>query len=336
MARALELAALGRGHTSPNPMVGCVIVHENEVIGEGWHRQFGGPHAEVNALNSINDKELLRQSTVYVTLEPCSHHGKTPPCADLLVSHQIKEVIIANADPNPLVAGSGIEKMKAANIPVKTGILESEGEALNKRFFTYFREKRPFILLKWAETADGFIARENFDSKWISNEWSRTLVHKWRTEEDAILVGTHTAEYDDPMLNARDWPGKNPVRLVIDMHGMLDKSLHLFDGQIPTVCYTLEKKLGSSQNLEFVQCSKDHFLEDLVSDVYQRKILSVMVEGGSRTLQHFIDKNLWDEVRVFRTNKTFGRGIPRPALHHAECSGKDVIMDDELWYFKHE
>ena len=200
MQRALELARLGLGNVSPNPMVGCVIVKDGKIIGEGHHEQYGGPHAEVNAVQAVKDQSLLPQSTAYVTLEPCSHFGKTPPCADLLVRHQVKRVVICNEDPNPLVAGQGIERLRNAGIEVEIGLLREEGRVLNRRFFTAFEKKRPYVILKWAQTTDGFVARENYDSKWISNTYSRQLVHKWRAEEDAILVGTNTARYDNPSL----------------------------------------------------------------------------------------------------------------------------------------
>ena len=252
MRRALELAENGRGQVSPNPLVGCVIEHHGKIIGEGWHQKYGEAHAEVNAVNSVKDKSLLKEACVYVSLEPCAHFGKTPPCADLLVENQVKKVVICNTDPNPLVAGKGIVKLREAGIEVETGILEKEGLELNKRFFHYLEKKRPYIILKWAETADGFIARKNFDSKWISNTLSRKLVHKWRTEEDAILVGTNTALYDNPQLNARDWTGNNPVRIVIDRHLKLPADLHLFDEQIPTICYNLIKNRNSG-NVTFVK-----------------------------------------------------------------------------------
>ncbi|MEQ9412696.1 MAG: bifunctional diaminohydroxyphosphoribosylaminopyrimidine deaminase/5-amino-6-(5-phosphoribosylamino)uracil reductase RibD, partial [Cyclobacteriaceae bacterium] len=213
MLRAMELAKNGIGHVSPNPLVGCVIVYEGKIIGEGWHGKYGEAHAEVNAVNAVADKSILNGAAVYVNLEPCAHTGKTPPCADLLVKHKVKRVVIANVDPNPLVAGKGIAKLKDAGVEVLTGVLEEAGRELNKRFFTFLKHKRPFVILKWAQTSDGFIARENFDSKWISNEYSRKLVHKWRTEEDSILVGYNTALYDNPKLTARDWTGRNPVRI---------------------------------------------------------------------------------------------------------------------------
>src|SRR6478609_1743187 len=193
MQRAMELAELGRGHVSPNPLVGCVIENKGKIIGEGYHEKFGGPHAEVNAVNSVKDKDQLIGATVYVNLEPCAHHGKTPPCADMLAKLPLARVVFSNLDPNPLVAGKGFEKLMSAHIRVDQGLLEERGRELNRRFFTFMEKKRPYIILKWAETADGFIARENYDSKWISNEHSRKLVHQWRTEEDAVLVGSRTA-----------------------------------------------------------------------------------------------------------------------------------------------
>jgi diaminohydroxyphosphoribosylaminopyrimidine deaminase / 5-amino-6-(5-phosphoribosylamino)uracil reductase len=237
MQRALDLAALGRGTVSPNPMVGCVIVHQNKIIGEGYHQQYGGAHAEPNAINSVRDKDLLSQSTLYVTLEPCAHWGKTPPCANLLIEMKVRKVVIATKDANPEVGGKGIYLLKEAGIEVITGVLEDQARELNKRFFTSMEKQRPYVILKWAQTRDGFIARENFDSKWISNSYSRQLVHKWRSEEDAIMVGTQTARYDNPMLNVRDWTGRNPLRIVLDRHMSLKSELHLFDGSQPTLRY---------------------------------------------------------------------------------------------------
>ncbi|HKZ37838.1 MAG TPA: bifunctional diaminohydroxyphosphoribosylaminopyrimidine deaminase/5-amino-6-(5-phosphoribosylamino)uracil reductase RibD, partial [Chryseolinea sp.] len=241
MLRAMELALLGSGLVSPNPLVGCVITYEGKIIGEGWHKKYGEPHAEVNAVNSVPDKRTLRESTVYVTLEPCAHFGKTPPCADLLIEHQIKKVVVANLDSNPLVAGEGIRKLRSSGIEVITGVLDKKGRALNKRFFTIMEKQRPYIILKWAETADGFVARKNFDSKWISDEYSRQLVHKWRAEEDAVLVGMRTAQLDNPELNVRNWSGRNPIRIVIDRFLKLNEKIHLFDGSQKTICYNVLK-----------------------------------------------------------------------------------------------
>lgn len=313
MSRALELALLGMGSVTPNPRVGCVIVHDGKVVGEGWHKQYGEAHAEVNAITSLADKSLLKECTVYVNLEPCSHFGKTPPCADLLIEHRVKKVVVANLDSNPLVASGGVKKLRTAGIEVITGILEKEGRELNKRFFTFMEKQRPYIVLKWAETSDGFIARENFDSKWISNEYSRQLVHKWRTENDAVLVGTKTAFQDNPELNVRDWSGRHPVRIVLDRFLRLSEKLHVFDRQQKTLCYNLLKH-EELRNLSRVRIGEENFIGEVVKDLAKQKIQSVMVEGGATTLQLFIDAGLWDEAKVFVSNKDFGRGIKAPSL----------------------
>lgn len=333
MRRALDLAVLGRGRVSPNPMVGCVIVHNDRVIGEGWHQKYGGPHAEVNAVNSVKEKELLCESTVFVTLEPCAHHGKTPPCASMLAEHQVRRVVICNKDPNPLVAGKGIAILKQAGITVKQGLMEEEGHEINNRFFTFFTKKRPYIILKWAETADGYIARDNYDSKWISNALSRKLVHKWRSEEDAILVGRQTAEMDDPALNVRDWSGKDPLRLVIDRNLKLSKTLKLFSDGIPTVCYNLNKS-DHRGHVHYSQCREETFFSDIMGDLYKREIQSVLVEGGARILNLLFEAGLWDEVRRFRSEITFGSGIQAPLLHNAELVSKSDFTGDELAVFR--
>ncbi|MFZ2906180.1 MAG: bifunctional diaminohydroxyphosphoribosylaminopyrimidine deaminase/5-amino-6-(5-phosphoribosylamino)uracil reductase RibD [Cyclobacteriaceae bacterium] len=328
MKRALELSVLGRGHVSPNPLVGCVIVHNNSILGEGWHKKYGGPHAEVNAIESVQDKSLLKESTLYVNLEPCSHVGKTPPCADLLIKHQLKKVVIANLDTNPIVAGEGIKKLRSAGIEVTTGILEKEGRELNKRFFTFIEKKRPFILLKWAETSDGFMARENYDSKWISNEYSRQLVHKWRTEEDAVLVGTKTAFHDNPELTVRDWTGRNPVRIVLDRFLRLSDKLHVFDRSQKTICYNVLKH-EEHPNLSLIRLTEENFINHLLEDLNKQKIQSVLVEGGATTLQLFMEAGLWDEARVFVSDKGFGKGIAAPRLH-GNLVGQESVFNDTL------
>ncbi len=333
MERAFELARLGMAGASPNPMVGCIIVHNGEIIGEGFHQVAGGPHAEVNAINDVDNKDLLKDATVYVTLEPCSHHGKTPPCANLLAQHQVKKVVIANVDPNPLVAGKGIDILRKAGIKAETGIMVSEGLSLNKRFFKAIQQGLPYIILKWAQTADGYIARENFDSKWISNKYSRKLVHKWRAEEDSILVGKNTAMYDNPSLNVRQWPGKNPLRIVLDPKLELDSYLNVFDGSITTICYNTVKTEVKS-NLEFVQLSKSDFIPSLLADLHKREVRSILVEGGAATLSTFIELGLWDEARVFTAPTCFGAGIKTPQLKNAVFDGKEEIMGDTLTYFK--
>lgn len=326
MQRALDLAQLSIGAVSPNPMVGCVIVHHNKIIGEGRHERYGAAHAEVNAVASIDDPLLLSESTVYVNLEPCSHFGKTPPCADMLVKHRVKKVVIANTDPNPLVSGKGIEKLKAAGIEVVTGILETQGRELNKRFFTFMEKKRPYLILKWAETSDGFIARENFDSKWISNEHSRKLVHKWRSEEDAVLVGTGTALHDNPALTVRDWAGRNPVRIVIDRFGKLPQTLALFDGSKHTICYTTYRD-ESAKNPEFVKLPETDFITAILNDLFKRNIQSVIIEGGATTLSQFLKERLWDEARIFTSPEQFGSGIAAPKFTGNLMSRESVFTD---------
>lgn len=328
MQRALELAELGRGKVSPNPMVGCVIVHNDKIIGEGWHKQYGEGHAEVNAIAAVEDQSLLSASTVYVTLEPCAHHGKTPPCADLLVSNGVKRVVIGAVDTNPLVGGKGIKRMEGSDIEVSHGLLAGASRNLNARFFTFIEQKRPYIILKWAETADGFVARENFDSKWISGETSRNLVHQWRAEEDAIMVGTRTAEHDNPRLNVRNWEGNDPIRVVIDKKLTLSKELNLFDGQQPTLVYN-GMKTDSTQNLEFIQVNDDNYLPSILKDLYHRKVQSIIIEGGSALLNSCIESGLWDEARVFKTDVKFGAGISAPSIK-AEQVGSDEIGEDQL------
>lgn len=328
MQRALQLAVAGRGSVSPNPMVGCVIVYDGHIIGEGYHKQYGGPHAEVNAIHDVADESLLAKSTAYVTLEPCSHTGKTPPCADLLIQKKIKRVVVANLDTNPLVTGNGIKKLRDAGIEVVTGILDTEGRALNKRFFTFMEKQRPYIILKWAQTADGFVARENFDSKWISSAYSRQLVHRWRAEEDAILVGSRTAFHDNPQLNVRDWSGRNPVRIVIDWYLKLSEKLHLFDGSQRTICYNVLKH-EERHNLQLMRMDEDNFLQNLLHDLYKQKIQSVIIEGGANTLNQFIELDLWDEARVFTSSThSFGKGIAAPTVKGSLI--KTELIDSDM------
>ncbi|MCX2740446.1 bifunctional diaminohydroxyphosphoribosylaminopyrimidine deaminase/5-amino-6-(5-phosphoribosylamino)uracil reductase RibD [Pontibacter anaerobius] len=335
MRRALELAQLGGGHTSPNPMVGCVVVHEGQIIGEGWHQKYGGPHAEVNAIAAVEDKRLLPRSRVYVTLEPCSHYGKTPPCADLLISHGVKDVVICNTDPNPLVAGRGVRKLFDTGAQVKVGVLEDEGLELNKRFFTFHTQKRPFILLKWAETADGFIAAANYQQEQISGKLAQRLVHKWRSEEQAILVGSRTALYDNPRLNTRLWHGPNPLRLVIDKQLLLPGHLHLFDGSQPTVVYTY-KQQENRDNLYFVQMQEDQpILPQIMEDLHSRNVLSVMVEGGTFLLESLLQANLWDEALVFKSlHKTIPAGIKAPGMAFGQLQRIQTLGPDQLLHYR--
>jgi diaminohydroxyphosphoribosylaminopyrimidine deaminase/5-amino-6-(5-phosphoribosylamino)uracil reductase len=331
MRRALELAEIGRGNVAPNPLVGCVIVHQDKLIGEGWHQRYGEAHAEVNAVKAVSDKAKIAESTVYVNLEPCAHFGKTPPCVDLLLRYHPQKVVIANLDPNPLVAGQGAEKLHQAGIEIETGVLAKEGAELNRRFFTFYNQKRPYIILKWAETADGFIARKNYDSKWISNSFARKLVHKWRAEESAIMVGSNTALFDNPQLTVRDWVGKNPVRVVIDKHLKVPPDSNLCNTDAPTIFYNLLKDEEKEQ-LSWVKLQKENFTEALFADLLTRKIQSVIVEGGQFLLNLLLEKGLWDEIRIFKSQATFEEGIPAP---HPQ--GRLVLTEKVLdnWYFEY-
>lgn len=328
MQRALDLARLGIGQVSPNPRVGCVIVHHEKIIGEGWHKKFGEAHAEVNAVESVKDKTLLAESTAYVNLEPCSHFGKTPPCADLLIRHKLKRVVIANTDTHPLVGGAGIRKLSEAGMEVVTDVLAKEGHELNKRFFTSVEKKRPYIILKWAQTADGFLAHENYESKWISGDESRQRVHQWRAEEDAVLVGTRTAAHDNPQLTVRDWTGRNPTRVVLDRFLRLSDKLHLFDRSQPTLCYNVLKH-EEHPSLSLLRLDEENFIQQVVADLPRRQVQSLIVEGGAQTLQLFIEAGLWDEARVFTSPRKFGKGIAAPVLHgeikSVETSGPDTL-----------
>ncbi|OKL40707.1 bifunctional diaminohydroxyphosphoribosylaminopyrimidine deaminase/5-amino-6-(5-phosphoribosylamino)uracil reductase RibD [Pontibacter flavimaris] len=335
MRRALELARLGSGHTSPNPMVGCVVVHEGQIIGEGWHQKYGGPHAEVNAVAAVGDKRLLPKSRVYVTLEPCSHYGKTPPCADLLISHGVKDVVICNTDPNPLVAGRGINELLDTGAKVQVGVLEEEGLELNKRFFTFHTYKRPFILLKWAESADGFIAAADYKQEQISGPLAKRMVHKWRTEEQAIMVGTRTALHDNPQLSVRAWQGPNPLRLVIDKQLLLPPHLHLFDGSQPTVVYTYRQQ-DNRENLYFAQLREDEpLLPQILQDLHRRNVLSVMVEGGTFLLESLLQAGLWDEALVFKnSHKTLGEGTKAPGMTYGRLQSIQTLGADQLLHYR--
>ncbi|MFA0961532.1 bifunctional diaminohydroxyphosphoribosylaminopyrimidine deaminase/5-amino-6-(5-phosphoribosylamino)uracil reductase RibD [Roseivirga sp. BDSF3-8] len=314
MQRALDLAILGLGSARPNPVVGSVIVHDDRIIGEGWHQSYGGPHAEVHAVASVADHALLPHSTVYVTLEPCAHYGKTPPCADLLIEKKVGRVVVCNEDPNPLVDGGGIARIRAAGIPVTVGVLAEKGEWINRRFFTFMRKKRPYLVLKWAQTTDRFTAREDYSSKWISNSLSRKIVHKYRAEEQAIMIGSKTAAYDNPRLDIRDWTmiSSNPVRIVIDRQNRLRSShpgLHLFDGNAPTILYHCGEPAPQAETYTEVALPARDFIQEMMTDLHQRNIQSILVEGGSTLHQLLLQENLWDEMRVFTGRQSFGKGV---------------------------
>ena len=329
MDRCLELALKGLGTTAPNPMVGCVLVAEGRIIGEGFHREYGKAHAEVNAIQSVKNAEWLASSTLYVNLEPCSHHGKTPPCSDLILDKGIPRVVVGTRDINEVVSGKGISRLRDHGVEVKVGIREKECLELNRRFFTYHGNRRPFIILKWAVTKDGFIDRERTPGSkgsinWITGSMERQLVHKWRSEEQAILVGTRTAITDDPELTARDWHGKQPLRLVIDRKGKLSGSLKLLDGKTPTVIFS-EMALEPVKNIRQVKIPGDHDMVDGILDfLYNNEIQSLIVEGGRATLEGFIKRNLWDEARVFTGDQLFRSGIRAPHLEANEIEKRQI------------
>lgn len=332
MQRCLDLALLGMGDVAPNPMVGCVIVHDGIIIGEGYHQKFGQPHAEVNAIRSVKNPELLTQSTIYVSLEPCSHFGKTPPCSDLIIETRIPKVVIGTIDPFAKVAGKGIERMKNAGIEVEVGVLENECRELNRRFFTFHEKKRPYILLKWAQTLDGFIDTDRTETQhptWITNAFAKRLVHKQRSEESAILIGTNTAQYDNPALTVREWTGNQPIRMVIDRTSRLDQSLHIFDGKAQTWTFTGVDK-PDSENLKFIRLIFDQdILPQMLSELYNRDVLSVIVEGGNVLLNSFLDAGLWDEAFVYTGNQFFGKGVAAPKIS-GETIGFEKLDDCKL------
>ena len=339
MLRCIQLAKNGLGTTYPNPLVGSVIVYNGRIIGEGWHHKSGLGHAEVNAISSVEDKDLLKDATIYVSLEPCSHHGKTPPCADLIIASGIKKVVIGSRDPNPKVAGKGIQKLVGDGCDVITGVLEKECDGLNRRFFTFHQKKRPYIFLKWAESADGFMAplaskrASKKEPIWISNEYSRQFVHKMRTTEQAILVGTTTVELDNPALTARDWSGTNPLRVVIDRLLKLPEEVSVLDREVKTIIITEKEKIHKD-NLFY---EKIDFSEDVASQIctilYRYQIQSLIVEGGMKTLQTFIDEKLWDEALIFKGNVNFGNGIAAPKFQGSQFS-EEKIKEDTLQQFK--
>lgn len=320
MRRCLELAGQALGRTFPNPMVGAVIVHNGRIIGEGYHHESGKPHAEINAIYSVKDKSLLTESTLYVNLEPCSHYGKTPPCTDAILRYKIPHVVIGTADPDARVNGKGILRLQESGCKVETGILEQECRYLNRRFFTYHTRCRPWVILKWAQTRDGFIDKLRRSDEegplWITDEFCRLLVHKWRTEEQAILVGTRTALLDNPRLNARLWPGRQPIRLVMDRNCKLPVSLNLFDGKQETWIFTEGNFPQSTfrERIRLIKADFNHLPESILSELYNLEIQSVIIEGGAETIRYFVEAGFWDEARIFTGNLRFGNGVPAPAV----------------------
>ncbi len=333
MNRCFQLALLGSGNVAPNPMVGAVLVHNEQIISEGFHAKYGGPHAEVMALNSVTEKQILENSTLYVSLEPCSHTGKTPPCTDLIISKGIKKVVVSVTDPYPPVNGSGIKKLISAGVHVTNGILESEGKFINRRFITNILKKRPYIILKWAQSDDGFIAPDPSEKKdrvhWISNPASQLLVHKWRSEEQSILVGRKTILSDDPYLNVRAIEGNDPVKIIIDPGLSLDKNFNIFKSPARTIIFNSIKST-SEGNVHFVKVENSgNVIPEILEYLYAEKIQSILVEGGKYTLDKFISAGFWDEARVFTGSNSIGSGILAPEIsgtihEHHSISGDDL------------
>lgn len=347
MDRCIRLAKQGAGNVAPNPMVGAVLIYDNLIIGEGYHQKYGAAHAEVNCINNVKDenKALIDKSTMYVSLEPCSHYGKTPPCADLIIKSKIKKVVIGSADVYKEVAGKGIQKLRDAGVEVITGILEKECLDLNRRFFTFHQQFRPYIILKWAQSINAKIAAQKFPPAsatikdlpgrtLISNDYSNRLVHKWRSEEAAILIGTHTAMQDDPVLTTRLWAGKNPIRIVIDKELRLPSQLSVFNQEAKTIIYNTQKDL-TQENLAYIKLDHDDFMGQMVDSLFEMNIQSVLAEGGAKTLQSFIDCGLWDEARVITNDDLYlENGIAAPALKDCIPEKKERYFGDEIHYYK--
>ncbi len=338
MQRCIDLAKKGAGNVSPNPMVGSVIVHDGKIIGEGYHRKYGEAHAEVNAVNSVKDKSLLKESTLYVSLEPCAHIGKTPACADMIIRENIPEIVIGSIDPYFQVAGKGIQKLENAGRRVITGVLENECIDLNKRFYTYHTKKRPYIILKWAQTKDGFVdyvrtPGTDIKAFWITNEYCRTLVHKWRTEDDAFLIGMNTIILDNPQLTARNWSGRNPLRIAIDELCFLDRSYQIFDNQANTIIFNSTKDL-ITENLSYIKIDfRKNIVPQILQVLYEKQIQSVVIEGGTQTLESFISSGLWDEARVFTGDHIFEKGLKAPVFNQIP-QNFEVFGNSELkWYY---
>ena len=335
MERCIELASKAMGYVSPNPLVGSVIVYEGKIIGEGYHENYGKSHAEVNAISSVKDKSLLPKSTLYVNLEPCAHFGKTPPCSNLIIEHKILKVVIGCIDSFSEVAGKGIAKMENAGIEVIVGVLEKESRALNKRFFTFHEKERPYIILKWAESKDGFIAPKNQTAPfWMTSSESKKLVHQWRAEEDAILVGRITAEKDNPSLNVREVKGKNPTRIVIDKDLKLSTDLNLFNTEAETLIFNTIKSEEKDSN-KFIKIDSNNLINNILEELYKQNIQSIIIEGGTITLQSFFDANMWDEARIFTANKTLTDGIKAPNID-GEIISEEKIGEDKLETIKND
>ncbi len=336
MQRCLQLATLGTGNVAPNPMVGAVLVYKGVIIGEGYHEKFGEPHAEVNCINSVieENRKFIKSSRLFVSLEPCAHFGKTPPCSQLIIKENIPEVIIGCRDSYKEVAGKGIIQLEQAGIRVTTPFLENECRETNKRFFTFHEMKRPYIILKWAKSLDGKIAADGDVRTLITNDFTNKLVHRWRREEAAILVGTNTALEDNPKLTSRLWTGKNPIRIVIDKELRLPAGLNVFNAEAPTIIFNTIKNLRKD-NIEWIKISHENLIVQMLNQLYQRNIQSILIEGGAITIQHFIDSGLWDESRVITNTKMLiDKGVPAPEVTNFILEKQETIEKDLVSYYK--
>lgn len=337
--RCIELAELASGFVAPNPMVGAVLVYEDKIIGEGYHQQYGKPHAEVNCINSVksDDRKLISSSTMYVSLEPCAHHGKTPPCADLLIEQRVKKVVIGTKDIFAKVNGLGIQKLQNAGIEVKTGILEDRCRELNKRFFTFHQYKRPYIILKWAQTNNGVIGTETNKRLLITNKFTNALVHKWRSEEAAILVGTNTVLKDNPELTNRLHTGNNPVRMFIDKRLSVSKDFNIFNNKAKTVVFNNTEQKNEGENI-YIRLNKNISAEEqIVNYCYKNQLQSILIEGGAILLQSFINKGLWDECRVITNTALFEQeGVKAPALKDETYLYTEEILTDRIDFYKNK
>jgi diaminohydroxyphosphoribosylaminopyrimidine deaminase / 5-amino-6-(5-phosphoribosylamino)uracil reductase len=339
MARVLELAQKGLGKVAPNPLVGCVIVHNNRIIGEGYHREFGKAHAEVNAIDSVHQKELLEESTLYVNLEPCSHYGKTPPCAELLIKYRLKRVVVGIEDPFPLVAGKGLTMLREAGIEVDVNVMAAECRFINRRFLTFIQQKRPFIILKWAQSADGYLDKERKPGEeginWITGGAAKRLNHQWRASEQSILIGKKTALTDNPSLTAREVNGKNPTRILIDLHQTVPFDKVIFDSQAPTllICDDRKEIKNLPDSVQLIRInSNENIIAQLLNELFLRNIQSVIIEGGAYTLNSFIESDFWDEARVFTGNIKFISGVNAPLIEVLPAI-TEKIGEDQLQTF---
>lgn len=338
MHRCLELAQKGLGSVSPNPLVGAVLVYNDMIIGEGYHEKFGSAHAEVNCIHSVRDEHqsLIKESTLYISLEPCNHFGKTPPCTALIIQHEIKKVVVACSDPFEKVNGSGILKLMSEGVDVIVGVLEKQAQELNQRFFVFHQSKRPYIILKWAQSSNGYIADDTQSNTKISNQFTDRLVHKWRSEEDAIMVGTNTALMDNPLLTTRLWTGKNPIRVVIDRKLKINSGSKIFDNSATTYLFN-----SSIQKIEhqthFIQYKEDlSLIKQVNQTLYDRGVASIIVEGGSSMINSFLNEGSWDEIRIIvNQDLIIDSGLRAPLLHNLVAFKKENIFNDQIQYIKH-